>query len=741
MSAVELTPTLRAHLDALDPYLDDPSVLEILVAGPDRVFVTRGGRSTPVDLEIGEARLRSLADRLLRAMGSRGRPERQEVQTGRIAEDLEVTVIGAPRGARCPLVRVIRRRSASRTLDEILGGEQLTGEAESILRDTPRARSAVLFSGPHGAPRLDLVVALASAWRDHGRVLILDAEDGPLARSGAGDLVLEPNVGVDAMRAVAPDVVVALDPPPNTWADLFAVGRPLVVSVEAPDGQIALSRVMALVLAGSAELSRSAAEALVEAGIGIVVELSATPGEPSIGRVGRPAFSGERLVFSALTRAESRIAPAITANLASPVGAILSRPPPADIPRTEEPFVDPFAGEHPELLPEDLVSKSFVHEIGDGLVLVESTKDIPVVTEDVDATATGDGLAFDDVAITRDGPADLAKPIFDVEDSRLSTDEEDATQFAADADHRLAVERTAFDPDRSLQEGEVMDAFAEAVEAVEELEADDDPEPYDEVATDDRLAPAPKGAEQRRSSRPRSRRVPNERTPTVVGQPGDDEEEDWAAEAFEAAADVPDVVIPEDDDADLSSPFERFDDQDLRTATGMVAPSLDPFDADPELVNPVTLDPTDAAERTLGVHNMVRPPKVDDVYDARVVRRRPSKGAPRGASLADDVSDSRISRRVPAEEMDDRLTPVAVQGVDDAGWDEEGPSLIIDGPPELARRRSIPDADETRAGEFTVEEEMDRARRTKGRAGPNLDSASEDERRPVRRRPPGRSLD
>ena len=68
---MELSPTLRAQLDVLQPYLDDEGVSEILVAGPDRVFVTRSGRSQRVELALPDRQIRALADRLLRALGSR----------------------------------------------------------------------------------------------------------------------------------------------------------------------------------------------------------------------------------------------------------------------------------------------------------------------------------------------------------------------------------------------------------------------------------------------------------------------------------------------------------------------------------------------------------------------------------------------------------------------------------------------------------------------------------------------
>lgn len=702
MWSVELTPTLRAHLDALDPYLEDPTVSEILVAGPDRAFVTQDGASRPVEIALGEARLRSMADRLLRAMGPRPR-EQSAVQVGRISDDLEVTIIGPPRGQRCPMVRVVRRTAAPRTLDDLV----TSNEANTRLRGVPEARASVLFTGPHGAPRIDLVVAMVAEWSAYGRVLVLDAEDGPLATSGAADLVLDPEVGGGAIQAVAADAVVAFDPSPTTWSDLLASGRPVVASIEAPDGETGLMRVMARVLAGRAELSRAAAEALVESAFSVVVELSAAPGAAPVLRIGRAAFRGDGLAFETQSSGRPVRVPDTT-DLPAPAHDVMS---PASAPNLEvpEPAEDAVQAAMLDLIPEDLVSKSFVHELDD-----PTADSVDLDTGDVDETARGDAT-----------PAFAVKvPVIDVPDSKVMTDGEDQTQFAPDPQ---SDERTTNDPAGPMIDGEVMAAFDAAVEAVEaaeslvdvdaleeeeDVEVDEDPtaEPFDEMQTDDRARSGPK------------RRVPNERTPTEIGPPNGNEGSAWAAKAYTAAAGVGNVDIPEDEHRELSSPFERFDDQDIRTSAQELAPSLDPFDA---LDAPTGHgDMRALAERTLGVGARMpaglKEPSVDDVYDSRVHAEVEDVGAPRlGSGLV--------------EESDEE-------------WDAEGPSLIIDGPPSLARRG--PDPDHTRTGALGPDATAPvpnrpsrRPRQGGSEHGASNDREAQEERRPVRRKPPGRSLD
>jgi pilus assembly protein CpaF len=55
----------------LQPYLDDPSVEELWINGPDRVFIAREGVSERVDLALTELQVRELVERMLHSTGRR----------------------------------------------------------------------------------------------------------------------------------------------------------------------------------------------------------------------------------------------------------------------------------------------------------------------------------------------------------------------------------------------------------------------------------------------------------------------------------------------------------------------------------------------------------------------------------------------------------------------------------------------------------------------------------------------
>ncbi len=55
----------------LQPYLDDPTVEEVWINAPDRVFVARGGVSERLPLTLTDAQVRDLVERMLHATGRR----------------------------------------------------------------------------------------------------------------------------------------------------------------------------------------------------------------------------------------------------------------------------------------------------------------------------------------------------------------------------------------------------------------------------------------------------------------------------------------------------------------------------------------------------------------------------------------------------------------------------------------------------------------------------------------------
>lgn len=257
-------------------YLDDPEVVEILIAGPQRIFVSRTFGQERAPVSLSERGIRVLADRLVRVFSNGPLADVKEVQSGRIAPDMRAVLIGAPRGPTCPLIRLIRDQASALSIEAMADRGFLGVHQVEALHWLITARRSVVFAGPYGARGAEWVGVLGAAWMAEGRVALVEAEGGSIAAMGVGHVVLNPEVGIEGASAVAADVIVVPRPFGRAWTGLVQGGRPFVAALEAPDPSTALERLVAWVLAGGAELSRAAAEAMIAATVDRIVFLAPT---------------------------------------------------------------------------------------------------------------------------------------------------------------------------------------------------------------------------------------------------------------------------------------------------------------------------------------------------------------------------------------------------------------------------------------------------------------------------------
>ena len=157
----------------LQAYLDDPTVEELWINAPDRIFVAREGRSERVPLTLTAAQVRDLVERMLHATGRR--------------IDLSQPFVDAslPDGSRLHVVipditRVhwsvnIRRFLASyRTLADLVRAGSLTDTAAALLRDAMAQGRSILVSGATHAGKTTLLSALVDACPPAHRIVTVE---------------------------------------------------------------------------------------------------------------------------------------------------------------------------------------------------------------------------------------------------------------------------------------------------------------------------------------------------------------------------------------------------------------------------------------------------------------------------------------------------------------------------------------------------------------------------------------
>jgi pilus assembly protein CpaF len=160
-------------LGVLEPLLADPSVTEIMVNGPDSVFVERNGRIEQANVRFAsEPQLYQTIDRIVSQVNRRV-DESSPMVDARLPTGERVNVIVPPLSLIGP-VMTIRRFPRRFTLSELVESEALDETARSLLVAFIRARLNVVISGGTGAGKTTMLNALSAAILDRERIVTIE---------------------------------------------------------------------------------------------------------------------------------------------------------------------------------------------------------------------------------------------------------------------------------------------------------------------------------------------------------------------------------------------------------------------------------------------------------------------------------------------------------------------------------------------------------------------------------------
>jgi pilus assembly protein CpaF len=164
----------RLLLGSLAPLLADESVTELLINGPEQVFVERRGRLEALDAGIqgGRWQLTALARNIAESIG---RPFDAEHPTldGRLMDRSRVCMVMPPCAEEIHVcIRPFRQASA--TLTDLVGWNALTDSAAKVLSDAVASRKNIIVSGGTGSGKSTLLNALARLIPSHERIVVIE---------------------------------------------------------------------------------------------------------------------------------------------------------------------------------------------------------------------------------------------------------------------------------------------------------------------------------------------------------------------------------------------------------------------------------------------------------------------------------------------------------------------------------------------------------------------------------------
>ena len=306
---------------ALQPYLDDPSVEEIWINAPDRIFIARAGLSERLDLELDADAVRAVVERMLRPTGRRIDVSQPFVDAS--LPDGSRLHVAIPDITRAHWSVNIRKFAASiRSLDHLVQAGALSEEAAEYLTDCVARGNSILVSGATQAGKTTLLNALLDAVPARERIvtveetfeLSLHRDDvvglqcrGP-SLEGTGEVTLRRLVK-EALR-MRPDRIVVGEVRGAEALDLLIAlnsGLPGMCSIHAKSAEQALVKLSTLPLLEGRNVDASFVLPTVAGTIDVVVHLerSAT-GHRRLTRIVTPTGEVEGGVISSVPVFERR---------------------------------------------------------------------------------------------------------------------------------------------------------------------------------------------------------------------------------------------------------------------------------------------------------------------------------------------------------------------------------------------------------------------------------------------------
>ncbi len=185
--------TLLQFFEPVRAYLEDPSVSEVMINGPNQIYVERKGKLVLTDAKFPSRE--ALLAALRNAAQFVGKPvdELRPILEGRLPDGSRIEAILPPAAPDGPHVAIRRFFQETLTVDRLVGFGALTADAALALRAFVASKLNILVAGGTGSGKTSMLNALSSFVPDGERVVIIeDSREVQLQRDHVVQLEARP---------------------------------------------------------------------------------------------------------------------------------------------------------------------------------------------------------------------------------------------------------------------------------------------------------------------------------------------------------------------------------------------------------------------------------------------------------------------------------------------------------------------------------------------------------------------
>ena len=185
--------TLLSFLAPVRQFLDDAKVSEIMINGPNQIFIEKAGKLTLTEarfpsLEALHSALRNIAQFVGKLVD-----EEHSILDARLPDGSRIEAIVPPASPDGPTVSIRRFFKETLTVQRLIDFGSLTPEAAAVLECLVIMKQNVVVAGGTGSGKTSMLNALSSFIPDGGRIIIIeDSREVQLQRQHVVQLEARP---------------------------------------------------------------------------------------------------------------------------------------------------------------------------------------------------------------------------------------------------------------------------------------------------------------------------------------------------------------------------------------------------------------------------------------------------------------------------------------------------------------------------------------------------------------------
>lgn len=184
-SGMKLTPAQMQQIEAevmnelvgfgpIEPLLHDPTITEVMVNGPDHVFIEQKGRVFETDIRFDDnAHVYRVIDRIIRPLGRRV-DRKWPMVDARLPDGSRVNVIIPPAAIDGPTITIRKFSQKKLVVDDLIKFGTLTQNMAEFLRVCVLSRLNIIVAGGTGSGKTTLLNVLSNFIPDHERIVTIE---------------------------------------------------------------------------------------------------------------------------------------------------------------------------------------------------------------------------------------------------------------------------------------------------------------------------------------------------------------------------------------------------------------------------------------------------------------------------------------------------------------------------------------------------------------------------------------